>query len=91
MSDELDRMSRIVTDLLVLARAEQPDFVRVADCDVAALTLDIEAKAQNLGDRRWQLRKWRKAQRLSTRSGSPRPCCNSRRTRCRSRSRVTAS
>lgn len=55
VSDELDRMSRIVTDLLVLARAEQPDFVRVADCDVAALTLDIEAKAQNLGDRRWQL------------------------------------
>lgn len=55
VSDELDRMSRIVTDLLVLARAEQPDFVRVADCDIAALTLDIEAKAQNLGDRRWQL------------------------------------
>ncbi len=55
VSDELDRMSRIVTDLLVLARAEQPDFVRVANCDIAALTLDIEAKAQNLGDRRWQL------------------------------------
>lgn len=55
VSDELDRMSRIVTDLLVLARAEQPDFVRVADCEVSALTLDIEAKAQNLGDRRWQL------------------------------------
>lgn len=55
VSDELDRMSRIVTDLLVLARAEQPDFVRIASCDIAALTLDIEAKAQNLGDRRWQL------------------------------------
>lgn len=55
VSDELDRMSRIVTDLLVLARAEQPDFVRIANCDIAALTLDIEAKAQNLGDRRWQL------------------------------------
>ncbi|MDF2506836.1 MAG: ATP-binding region ATPase domain protein [Microbacterium sp.] len=55
VSDELDRMSRIVTDLLVLARAEQPDFVRVAGCEVSALTLDIEAKAQNLGDRRWQL------------------------------------
>lgn len=55
VSGELDRMSRIVTDLLVLARAEQPDFVRVAGCDVASLTLDIEAKAQALGDRRWQL------------------------------------
>lgn len=55
VSEELDRMSRIVTDLLVLARAEQPDFVRIADCEVSALTLDIEAKAQTLGDRRWQL------------------------------------
>lgn len=55
VSEELDRMSRIVTDLLVLARAEQPDFVRAADCDIATLTLDIEAKAQMLGDRRWQL------------------------------------
>lgn len=55
VSDELDRMSRIVTDLLVLARAQQPDFVRSASCDVTALTLDIEAKAQALGDRRWQL------------------------------------
>ncbi|WP_219846218.1 sensor histidine kinase [Microbacterium foliorum] len=55
VSGELDRMSRIVTDLLVLARAEQPDFVRVAHCEVSMLTLDIEAKAQALGDRRWQL------------------------------------
>lgn len=55
VNGELDRMSRIVTDLLVLARAEQPDFVRRAGCDTAVLTLDIEAKAQALGDRRWQL------------------------------------
>ncbi|MFJ4999812.1 sensor histidine kinase [Microbacterium sp. NPDC088619] len=55
VSGELDRMSRIVTDLLVLARAEQHDFVRVAQCEVSMLTLDIEAKAQALGDRRWQL------------------------------------
>ncbi|WP_204937983.1 sensor histidine kinase [Microbacterium keratanolyticum] len=55
VNDELSRMSRIVTDLLVLARAQQPDFVRIAGCDVATLTLDIEAKAQALGDRRWQL------------------------------------
>jgi len=55
VSGELDRMTRIVTDLLVLARAQQPDFVRIAGCDAATLTLDIEAKAQALGDRRWQL------------------------------------
>ncbi|GAA1572821.1 sensor histidine kinase [Leucobacter aridicollis] len=55
VTDELARMSRIVSDLLVLARAQQHDFVRFAPCDVAALTLDIEAKAQALGERRWQL------------------------------------
>lgn len=55
MSGELDRMSRIVTDLLVLARAEQPDFVRQTSSDIESLTLDIEAKAQALGDRNWQL------------------------------------
>lgn len=55
VSGELDRMSRIVTDLLVLARAEQSDFVRIANCEVSTLTLDIEAKAQALGDRRWHL------------------------------------
>lgn len=55
VTDELARMSRIVADLLVLARAQQPDFVRLSPHDVAALTLDIEAKSQALGDRRWQL------------------------------------
>lgn len=48
-------MSRIVTDLLVLARAQQPDFVTREARDIASLTLDIEAKAQALGERRWQL------------------------------------
>ncbi len=55
VTDELARMSRIVSDLLVLARAQQPDFVTRAPHDIASLTLDIEAKAQALGDRRWQL------------------------------------
>ncbi len=55
VTDELGRMSRIVADLLVLARAPQPDFVTPSPCDTAALTLDIEAKAQALGARRWQL------------------------------------
>ena len=55
VTDELGRMSRIVSDLLVLARAQQPDFVTTTSQDVALLTLDIEAKAQTLGDRRWEL------------------------------------
>lgn len=53
--DELDRMSRIVSDLMVLAKAERPDFVRPARVDVADLTLEIDAKMQALGKRRWLL------------------------------------
>ncbi|MFD5869179.1 sensor histidine kinase [Corynebacterium sp. NPDC060344] len=50
---ELDRMSRIVSELLTLARAERSDFVVPEPTDVADLTLDLESKAQALGDREW--------------------------------------
>ncbi len=53
VDDELARMSRIVSDLLVLARAERPDFARIRPADVTDLTLDIEAKSQALADRTW--------------------------------------
>jgi signal transduction histidine kinase len=52
---ELDRMNRIVSDLLVLAKADRPDFVRPAPVDVATLTLEIDAKLASLGDRSWRL------------------------------------
>ncbi|MBS9372462.1 sensor histidine kinase [Rhodococcus sp. B50] len=55
VEDELDRMARIVTDLLVLAKAERPDFVQRRPVDVTDLMLDVEAKAQMLGNRVWQL------------------------------------
>lgn len=55
VTDELDRMARIVDDLLVLAKAEQPDFVRPRTVEVADLTVDLFAKARALGDRRWTL------------------------------------
>lgn len=56
VTDELDRMSRIVNDLLSLAQAERPDFIRVADeVDVAELTVDLDAKFGALGRRRWVL------------------------------------
>ncbi|NMF10294.1 sensor histidine kinase [Corynebacterium xerosis] len=50
---ELDRMSRIVSELLTLARAERSDFVVPEATDVADLTLELESKAQALGDREW--------------------------------------
>ncbi|GGS32192.1 sensor histidine kinase [Actinokineospora fastidiosa] len=52
-TDELDRMNRIVADLLVLAKAERPDFVRVEPVEVAELTSDIYAKVRAIADRRW--------------------------------------
>ncbi|MFP5322188.1 MAG: ATP-binding protein [Acidimicrobiia bacterium] len=54
--DELDRMARIVEDLLLIARAERPDFVVAAPVDVADLTAEILAKARPIGDRSWELR-----------------------------------
>ncbi|MGV8976908.1 MAG: sensor histidine kinase [Cellulomonas sp.] len=51
--DELDRMHRLVDDLVMLATAERPDFVRLAPTDVGRLTDDVLDKARGLGRRRW--------------------------------------
>lgn len=51
--DEVDRMSRLVGDLILLAKSDRPDFVRVAPVDVAGLTEDLAAKCRGLGDRAW--------------------------------------
>lgn len=53
--DELDRMGRLVDDLIILAKSGQPDFVRAAPVDAAALTDDVLDKVRALGDRRWVL------------------------------------
>jgi two-component system OmpR family sensor kinase len=55
VTDELDRMSRFVDDLLVLAKAERDDFLRVADVELGALTDELLEKAQALGERDWRL------------------------------------
>jgi signal transduction histidine kinase len=55
VSDELDRMARIVDDLLLLAKAEQPDFLQEQPVELADLTTEILVKARALGDRSWQL------------------------------------
>jgi signal transduction histidine kinase len=52
---ELDRMQRIVNDLLVLAKAQQPDFLDLEAVDMAALTEEIHAKATALAPRDWRL------------------------------------
>jgi len=53
--DELDRMNRIVNDLLLLAKARQPDFLDLATVDLRMLTEDLHAKATALATRDWQL------------------------------------
>jgi signal transduction histidine kinase len=55
VTDELDRMSRFVDDLLTLARSERPDFVSREQIDLDVLTDELMAKASRLGDRDWKL------------------------------------
>ena len=55
VTDELDRMARIVDDLLVLARAEQPHFVHREPVELATLTAGLLDRARAMGDRRWVL------------------------------------
>lgn len=55
VTDELDRMARMVDDLLLLAKAEQPDFVQRAPVEVSDLTTELFAKSRALGERAWSL------------------------------------
>ncbi|MFI6576846.1 sensor histidine kinase [Nocardiopsis sp. NPDC050513] len=55
VTDELDRMARMVEDLLLLAKAQRPDFLRTEEVSLAELTSDIDAKTRRLGDRDWRL------------------------------------
>ncbi|MDB9373606.1 sensor histidine kinase [Nodularia sphaerocarpa] len=52
---ELDRMSRLVDDLILLAKAERADFLQVTTVNVAQLTEELFVKAQALAERDWQL------------------------------------
>ena len=53
--DELDRMSRFVDDLLLLAKARQPDFLRLEPLDLDAVAGELHTKAQALAPRDWRL------------------------------------
>ncbi|MGH2949801.1 MAG: ATP-binding protein [Solirubrobacteraceae bacterium] len=55
VTDELDRMSRFVDDLLLLARAERDDFLRTSHVELGALTDELFDKAVALGPRDWRL------------------------------------
>lgn len=51
--DELDRMRRLVDEILVLAKARRPDFVQPEPVVVADLLAGVLDKVVALDDRRW--------------------------------------
>lgn len=55
VTDELDRMARLVDDLLTLAKAERIDFLEREPVELSALTDELLAKARALGDRAWDV------------------------------------
>ena len=55
VSDELERMSRMVDELLTLARFERPDFLRRRTVDTDELTVRTFETAKALAPRDWRL------------------------------------
>jgi signal transduction histidine kinase len=60
--DELDRMTRLVNDLVLLASASRPDFVRRSTLEAGDLVRSIYQKVRVLGDRDWRLELGREGQ-----------------------------
>lgn len=55
VQDELDRMNRLVDDLLLLAKASRPDFLLPEPVDLDLFTHELFAKVRSLGSRSWRL------------------------------------
>jgi signal transduction histidine kinase len=53
--DELDRMNRLVNDLLLLAKTERPDFLKLKPEELDWLTEEIFLKARSFANRNWKL------------------------------------
>lgn len=53
--DELSRMQRMVDDLVTLAKAKRPDFLRPRPVDLDRLADDVLDKARAMADRQWQV------------------------------------
>lgn len=55
VTDELHRMSRLVNDLLLIAKAEQPHFLRIKLEELDWFTEELYFKAQAIAQRDWRL------------------------------------
>jgi len=53
--DEFDRFGRLVADLLLIARSEQPDFLRFAPLELAEFLDRVAAQVRPLGEREWSV------------------------------------
>jgi two-component system OmpR family sensor kinase len=53
--DEIDRMSRLIDELILLARSRRPDFVQPAPTDIGDLTDGLADKIRGLGERQWAI------------------------------------
>ncbi|MDJ0591205.1 MAG: HAMP domain-containing sensor histidine kinase [Pleurocapsa sp. MO_226.B13] len=53
--DELERMNRLLNDLMLLAKSERPDFLNLEPLEISTLTEEIYQKVRGMGDRQWQL------------------------------------
>jgi signal transduction histidine kinase len=53
--DEIDRMGRMVEELILLSKAQRPDFLVLDSIDLAPFTDSLVEKARALGDRHWEI------------------------------------
>lgn len=53
--DELDRMNRLVEDLVLLAKSERPDFLQIETIELTSFVAELFSKLQKLGERNWYL------------------------------------
>lgn len=55
LMDELDRMGRLVNDLLILAKADHPNFLHLKAEELDWLTEELYLKVRSLAPRNWRL------------------------------------
>ena len=55
VTGELDRMSRFVDDLLLLAKSDQPNFLQLETVRVGDLCQELAQKVRGLAERDWRL------------------------------------
>lgn len=53
--DELNRMNRMVEDLVLLAKAERPDFLQIETIELTSFVAELFSKLERLGERNWHL------------------------------------